>query len=97
MPDPEKFHGDRTKLPDFLTQMCLKLLANRDRFLNQDAMTIYIISRLDGAALRQIATFIDGINIDFASLDELLNTWKHPLATLTPLKWQDVSSMSSNK
>jgi hypothetical protein len=47
-------------------------LANRDRFLNQDAMMMYIISRLDGAALRQIATIIDGINIDFASPDELL-------------------------
>jgi hypothetical protein len=34
---------------------------------------MYIISRLDGAALRQIATFIDRINIDFASPDELLD------------------------
>jgi hypothetical protein len=25
MPDPEKFHGDRTKLPDFLTQIRWKL------------------------------------------------------------------------
>jgi hypothetical protein len=72
MQDPEKFHGDRTKLPDFLTQVHLKLLANRNRFLNQDAMRMYIISRLDSAALLQIATFIDGINIDFASPDELL-------------------------
>jgi hypothetical protein len=72
MPDPEKFHGARNKLPDFLTQIRLKLLANRDRYHNQDAMTMYNIFHLDGVALRQIATFIDGINIHFASPDELL-------------------------
>jgi hypothetical protein len=47
-------------------------LANRDRFLNENAMTMYIISRLDGAALRQIATFINGVNIDFDSPEALL-------------------------
>jgi hypothetical protein len=72
MPDPEKFHGDRAKLPDFLTQVRLKLLANRDRCLNENAMTMYVISRLDGAALHQIATFINGVNIDFASPEALL-------------------------
>jgi hypothetical protein len=30
MPDPEKFNGDRSKFPDFLTQMHLKLMANGD-------------------------------------------------------------------
>jgi hypothetical protein len=72
MPDPEKFHGDRAKLPDFLTQIRLKLLANSDRFLNENAMMMYIIPRLDGAALRQITTFINGININFASSKALL-------------------------
>jgi hypothetical protein len=72
MPDPEKFHGDRAKLPDFLIEVRLKLLANRDRFLNENTMTMYDISSLDGAALRQIANFIHGINNDFASLQVLL-------------------------
>jgi len=71
MPDPEKFSGDRAKLPDFLTQIRLKLMANKDRFLNTDALTMYVIPRLDGAALRQVATFISGTDIDFDSPVEL--------------------------
>jgi hypothetical protein len=72
MPDPEKFGGERSKLPDFLTQMRLKLMANADRFLNENAKMMYIISRLEGAALRQIATFVDGVTIKFASPTALM-------------------------
>jgi hypothetical protein len=72
MPDPEMFHGDRRNLPDFLTQVRLKLLANADQFLTENSITMYIISWLDVAALRQIATFIDGTTIIFATPQELL-------------------------
>jgi hypothetical protein len=43
MTDPEIVHGDRSRLLDFRTQVRLKLLGNVDRFLNENAMTIYII------------------------------------------------------
>ena len=43
MPDPEKFDGTRNKVTDFLTQMRLKLTANQDRFLNNEAITMYIV------------------------------------------------------
>jgi hypothetical protein len=48
------------------------LLDNTDWFLNENAMTMYIVSRLDGAALRQIATFIYGTTITFTSPQALL-------------------------
>jgi len=64
--DPKKFHDDRTKLRNFLTLVLLKLLAGTEQFLNKNVMTMYIISRLDGAAFRQIPTFIDGTTINFA-------------------------------
>jgi hypothetical protein len=67
MADPAKFSGDRSKHPDFLTKMRLHLMANADRFLNENAKMMYIISHLEGAALRQIATFVDGASINFDS------------------------------
>jgi hypothetical protein len=67
MPDPEKFSGDQTKLPDFLTQMPLNLMTNADRFLNENAKMMYKVSRLEGAALGQIATIVDCATINFDS------------------------------
>jgi hypothetical protein len=72
MPDLDKFKGTRTKLVDFLTQICLKLSTNQDHFLNEEAMTMYIIFRLDGVSLHQIASFIRGATVDFDSSTELL-------------------------
>jgi hypothetical protein len=72
IPDPDKFDGTRTKTPDFLTQIRLKLRGNRDRFLDEQGMMMYVVSRLEGAALRQIATFVTEERVNFDSTVALL-------------------------
>src|SRR5260221_2786272 len=52
--------------------MRLKLKAKQHRFLNSEAMTMYIVSRLEGAALRQIAAFVTGAAVNVESPAALL-------------------------
>lgn len=57
-PVPEKFNGDRTKLPRFLTHLMMKSIVNSDRYYNESAKVIYSVSRLEGKALIQVVSLV---------------------------------------
>ena len=56
--DPDKFSGKRSKLPNFLAQLQLKLQANADHWLDETAKIAYCVSRLEGDALRNLRSAI---------------------------------------
>lgn len=57
-PHPEKFDGDRANLPGFLIQLQMKLMANNDRFQDEQFKIAYSISLLEGRALQQIVPIV---------------------------------------
>ncbi|KAH0603198.1 uncharacterized protein H6S33_008202 [Morchella sextelata] len=58
-PDPEKFDDTHTKLPEFTTQLRMKLEVQHHRFRNEAAKVIYAVSRLEGRALDQVVPLVN--------------------------------------
>ena len=58
LPDPAKFSGDRTGWPAWKVTMENKLALDEESIGGPDAMFLYIYSRLEGNALKNVTTFV---------------------------------------
>jgi len=80
--DSDKFSGKLAELPNLLAQLQLKLQANADHWPDEPSKIAYCISRLEGAALRNLrssirqeavfGTNVPRIVMDFASTSALI-------------------------
>lgn len=53
-PNPDKFSGTASKLPQFLAEMSMKLMQNADWYADEQAKVRYYISRLEEKAWKQL-------------------------------------------
>ncbi|KAK2776144.1 hypothetical protein FQN52_003814 [Onygenales sp. PD_12] len=51
--NPDKYAGNQNKLEEFLTQLSLKFIANRDHFASDLNHIVYAISHLEGITMFQ--------------------------------------------
>lgn len=78
MPVPDKFSGTRADLFEFISQLNLKLVANKDRLFNEQAKLMYTCNLLSSNASRQLRPYIkaDDIKItNMATFIKILEAW----------------------
>jgi hypothetical protein len=68
LPHPPKYSGDRKELPNFISQVYLKLVGENGCFLNDQYKLHYIYGYLNGNAQNQIQPYIQ---TDKTSLDDV--------------------------
>lgn len=68
MPDIEIYNGDRDKLTAWITDLKIKMNANRDRFASEQSKLAYAVSRLGGKAKDQVNVYIKEDTIDLENL-----------------------------
>ena len=73
VPDPERYDGNREKLPLFKSHLLMKLQGDDARFPTKQHKLRYTVSLLQGNAFPQIQPYILKTTIDFTNVTALLN------------------------
>lgn len=59
VPFPEKFHGESSRLPEFIVQTTSYMLVNENRFCNDAMKVAFLISLLSGEAEEWVLPYIE--------------------------------------
>ena len=73
VPDPERYDGNREKLPLFKSHLLMKLQGDDARFPTEQHKLRYKVGLLQGNAFAQIQPYILETTIDFTNVTALLN------------------------
>lgn len=73
MPDPDKFSENPANLPNFFLQLNIKLVANHDRFLNEQSKLMYACNRLTGNAAIQLNPYINSDSVKITNITPFIN------------------------
>ena len=73
VPDPERYDGNREKLPLFKSHLLMKLQGDDARFPTEQHKLRYTVGLLQGNAFAQVQPYILETTIDFTNVTALLN------------------------
>lgn len=72
LPDIEVYTGDRDKLEAWITDLKIKMNANKDRYPTEQSKLAYAVSRLGGKAKDQVNVYIKEDNIALDNIAEFI-------------------------